>query len=83
MQRRSYYPLNNQQLISSVTATTSSGMGPSRPTTPAAFERSGADTLPRVEEPWSMYQGNGLQHHDRGQETPPPSIKMLSEKDYH
>jgi len=82
MQRRSYYP-QNQQLISSITATTSSGMGPSRPTTPAVFERSGADTMPRVEEPWNVYQSNSLQHHDRGRETPPPSIKMMSEKDYH
>ncbi|KAF8515909.1 kinase-like domain-containing protein [Gautieria morchelliformis] len=82
MQRRSYYP-HNQQLISSVTATTSSGMGPSRPTTPAAFERSGADSLPHVEEPWHSYQGNGLQLHDRGRDTPTPSIKMMSEKDYH
>ncbi|KAF8585440.1 kinase-like protein [Ramaria rubella] len=81
MQRRSYYPLN-QQLVSLGTATTSSGMGPSRPTTPAPFERSGAETMPRVEEPWNTYQGNGLQHHDRGPATPTPSVKMMSEKDY-
>ncbi|KAF8479907.1 kinase-like domain-containing protein [Gautieria morchelliformis] len=46
MQRRSYYSHHNQQLISSVTATTSSGMGPSRPTTPATFERLGAESMP-------------------------------------
>jgi hypothetical protein len=54
-------------------------MGPSRPTTPAAFERSGAE----VEEPWHTYQGNGLQRPDRGRDTPTPSIKMMTEKDYH
>lgn len=58
-------------------------MGPSRPTTPAPFERSGIDTMSRAEDPWHIYQGNGLQHPDRGQETPPPSIKVVSEKDYH
>jgi len=34
MQRRSYYP-HNQQIMTTVTATSSTGMVPSRPVTPA------------------------------------------------
>ncbi|KAJ3537738.1 hypothetical protein NM688_g6633 [Phlebia brevispora] len=37
MQRRSYYPQNNPQLVSTVTATSSSGMVSSRPETPATI----------------------------------------------
>lgn len=35
MQRRSYYPLNQQQIMTTMTATSSVGMTPSRPETPA------------------------------------------------
>jgi hypothetical protein len=37
MHRRSYYP-HNQQIVSTVTATSSSGMVASRPVTPAVLE---------------------------------------------
>lgn len=35
MQRRSYYPLNQQQIMTTMTATSSVGLTPSRPETPA------------------------------------------------
>lgn len=37
MQRRSYYPQNNPQIVSTVTATSSSGVVSSRPVTPATI----------------------------------------------
>jgi len=43
MQRRSYYP-HNQQIMTTITATSSMGMVPSRPVTPA--DRAGIDSIP-------------------------------------
>ena len=43
MQRRSYYP-QNQQIMTTITATSSTGMVPSRPVTPA--DRTGVDSVP-------------------------------------
>jgi len=75
MQRRSYYP-NNQQIISTVTATSSSGLSPSRPGTPARMSSDPA----RVEESWHGYQNNGLQSHDPSRDH--SHSQMMSEKDY-
>jgi len=72
MQRQSYYP-QNQQLISTVTATSSSGMSPSRPTTPMTSE------VKRVEESWHGYHHNGFQDHESAREDIP---HMMSEKGY-
>lgn len=35
MQRRSYYPQNQQQIMTTMTGTSSMGLAPSRPETPA------------------------------------------------
>jgi len=43
MQRRSYYP-HNQQIMTTITATSSTGMVPSRPVTPV--DRMGVDSMP-------------------------------------
>ena len=43
MLRRSYYP-HNQQIMTTITATSSTGMVPSRPVTPA--DRTGIDSIP-------------------------------------
>ena len=43
MQRRSYYP-HNQQIMTTITAAPSTGMVPSRPVTPA--DRTGVDNIP-------------------------------------
>lgn len=76
MLRRSYYPLINPQ---TVTVTTTSGVEVSRPTTPAAIE--GAHAMnPRIEEPWNNM--NNIGTHDRQGETPPASLKVMSEKEY-
>jgi len=80
-QRRSYYP-HNQQVVSTVTATTgTSVIDPSRPTTPAAFE--GGPNAPRTDEAWNGYQtnGNGVQNPE-AIDPSTASLKM-SEKDYH
>ncbi|KAF8507304.1 AGC/YANK protein kinase [Hysterangium stoloniferum] len=82
MQRRSYYP-HNQQVVSTVTATTgTSVIDPSRPTTPAAFE--GGPNVLRTDEVWNGYQtnGNGMQIHEPLNPST-ASLKMMSEKDYH
>lgn len=71
MQRRSYYP-QNQQLVSTVTATSSSGMSPSRPTTPMTSE------VKRVEESWQGYHNNGFQDHESARDIP----HIMSEKGY-
>lgn len=78
MMRRSYYPLNNPQLISNVkSASSSGGLSPSRPNTPAGLDRSSMEPL-GVEESWHGYQSNGLQSHERTRE----HHHMMSEKDY-
>jgi hypothetical protein len=68
MQRRSYYP-NNPHTVTTVTATSSSGVIPSRPSTPPPGEH---DHNPRI-------QGNdtpgpgGTSFNGNGQETPGPA----------
>ncbi|KIJ55102.1 hypothetical protein M422DRAFT_57733 [Sphaerobolus stellatus SS14] len=76
MMRRSYYP-TNQQLVSTVTATSSSGLSPSRPVTP----RLSSEPL-QVADSWNGYQNNSLQNHERSRDNSQSHPQMMSEKEY-
>lgn len=69
MQRRSYYP-SNPQLASTVTATSSTGVDPSRPVTPM--------TIPNDIAPNDSLNGNGY-----SQKISPSSEGAVYEADHH
>ena len=75
MQRRSYYP-HNQHLISTATATSSSGLASSRPVTPANELRS--DNV-------AISQGGGGDYHEdsRGGEKDVIHMEQMNSEKYH
>ena len=72
MQRRSYYPQN--QIISTVTATSSTGPASSRPVTPLTIGNDGVQEYPFSQKPMSEDGGYGVA------ESPNVEMADLNEK---
>jgi serine/threonine kinase 32 len=68
MQRRSYYPQNQQQIMTTMTGTSSMGLAPSRPETPA-------DSISNVNLSGAITPGRKT---DEYAQTPPVPMSRLS-----